>query len=208
LLDPQGFDAGKKIMGRKRHILVDTLGLLLSVAVHPANIQDRDGVALVQRREAFHEGYGIIDATPVSEAGQDAGAGAGHAGFAAICPVHRPCFCGEVLAFWKIYKKPANRPQFSVKLFIPSLGTAAYCRQREGRFLISLTILSLILSLLMGAALGLWFTVHVLVLAIVLALVVVAGAGVAAEARLWWIALDIFVVTTCLQLGYTNPQIE
>src|SRR6266478_1336484 len=49
-LDPQGFDAGKKITGRKRHILVDTLGLLLSVAVHPANIQDRDGVALVLDR--------------------------------------------------------------------------------------------------------------------------------------------------------------
>ena len=42
-LDPQGFDAGKKITGRKRHILVDTLGLLLSVVVHPANVQDRDG---------------------------------------------------------------------------------------------------------------------------------------------------------------------
>ncbi len=34
-------------MGRKRHILVDTLGLLLSVAVHSADIQDRDGAALV-----------------------------------------------------------------------------------------------------------------------------------------------------------------
>ena len=44
MLDPLGFDAGKKITGRERHILVDTLGLLLSVAVHPANIQDRDGV--------------------------------------------------------------------------------------------------------------------------------------------------------------------
>src|ERR1700675_94914 len=42
-LDPQGFDAGKKVTGRKRHILVDTLGLLLNVAVHPANVQDRDG---------------------------------------------------------------------------------------------------------------------------------------------------------------------
>jgi transposase len=42
-LDPQGFDAGKKITGRKRHILVDTLGLLLSVAVHFANIH-RDRV--------------------------------------------------------------------------------------------------------------------------------------------------------------------
>jgi transposase len=47
LLDPSGFDAGKKIKGRKRHILVDTLGLLLNVAVHPASIQDRDGAALV-----------------------------------------------------------------------------------------------------------------------------------------------------------------
>ena len=46
-IDPQGYDAGKKVTGRKRHILVDTLGLLLSVVVHPANIQDRDGVELV-----------------------------------------------------------------------------------------------------------------------------------------------------------------
>ena len=42
-LDPQGFDAGKKVTGRKRHILVDTLGLLLNVVVHSANMQDRDG---------------------------------------------------------------------------------------------------------------------------------------------------------------------
>ena len=33
--------------GRKRHIVVDTLGPLLAVAVHPANIQDRDGAKLV-----------------------------------------------------------------------------------------------------------------------------------------------------------------
>lgn len=33
--------------GRKRHIVVDTLGLLLSCAVHPADIQDRDGAKLV-----------------------------------------------------------------------------------------------------------------------------------------------------------------
>jgi putative transposase len=47
LLDPSGYDAGKKVKGRKRHILVDTLGLLLSVVVHSADIQDRDGAALV-----------------------------------------------------------------------------------------------------------------------------------------------------------------
>jgi putative transposase len=41
--DERGYDAGKKVNGRKRHILVDTIGLLLMVMVLPANIQDRDG---------------------------------------------------------------------------------------------------------------------------------------------------------------------
>ena len=48
-LDPQGYDAGKKVTGRKRHVLVDTLGLLLSVVVHPADVQDRDGARQVLR---------------------------------------------------------------------------------------------------------------------------------------------------------------
>jgi transposase len=43
-------DAGKKIKGRKRHILVDTLGLLLNVVVHPADVQDRDGAFHLLRR--------------------------------------------------------------------------------------------------------------------------------------------------------------
>jgi putative transposase len=43
----RGYDAGKKIKGRKRHILVDTLGLLLMVVVHVASIQDRDGAKSV-----------------------------------------------------------------------------------------------------------------------------------------------------------------
>lgn len=43
----RGFDAGKKIMGRKRHLLVDTLGLLWLSLVHPANVQDRDGARLL-----------------------------------------------------------------------------------------------------------------------------------------------------------------
>jgi hypothetical protein len=44
-LDPQGFDAAKKVTGRKRHILVDTLDLLLNVVVHSAAMQDRDGAS-------------------------------------------------------------------------------------------------------------------------------------------------------------------
>jgi putative transposase len=42
-----GYDAGKKVKGRKRHLLVDTMGLVLLVVVHAANIQDRDGARLL-----------------------------------------------------------------------------------------------------------------------------------------------------------------
>ena len=38
-----GFDAGKKVKGRKRHLVVDTLGMLLAVSVTAASVQDRDG---------------------------------------------------------------------------------------------------------------------------------------------------------------------
>lgn len=41
--DERGYDAGKKVNGRKRHVLVDTLGLILMVMVLPADVQDRDG---------------------------------------------------------------------------------------------------------------------------------------------------------------------
>ena len=44
-IDPAGYDADKKIMGKKRHILVDTQGLLMHAIVHAADIQDRDGGA-------------------------------------------------------------------------------------------------------------------------------------------------------------------
>ena len=40
---PRGFDAGKCIKGRKRHLLTDTNGLLVAAIVHAADIQDRDG---------------------------------------------------------------------------------------------------------------------------------------------------------------------
>jgi putative transposase len=43
----RGYDGGKKVNGRKRHILVDTMGLLMVAVVHAANIQDRDGGLLV-----------------------------------------------------------------------------------------------------------------------------------------------------------------
>jgi len=46
-IDPHGYDAGKKIKGKKRHILVDMQGLLLHAIVHAADIQDRDGGAML-----------------------------------------------------------------------------------------------------------------------------------------------------------------
>ncbi len=44
---PRGYDGGKKISWRKRHLLVDTLGLVLHAKVHPADLQDRAAVPLL-----------------------------------------------------------------------------------------------------------------------------------------------------------------
>ncbi len=44
---PRGYDAGKKINGRKRHLLVDKIGLMVAAIVHRADIQDRDGAPLL-----------------------------------------------------------------------------------------------------------------------------------------------------------------
>ncbi len=47
VFDPNGYDAGKRIKGKKRHILVDTQGLLMLAMVHAADIQDRYGGVLL-----------------------------------------------------------------------------------------------------------------------------------------------------------------
>ena len=46
----RGFDKGKLVNGRKRHLLVDTLGLLMAVVVTAASVQDRDGAKLLFSR--------------------------------------------------------------------------------------------------------------------------------------------------------------
>ncbi len=45
--EERGYDGGKQIKGRKRHILVDTEGLLLKVKVHSAKVFDRDGIKML-----------------------------------------------------------------------------------------------------------------------------------------------------------------
>ena len=48
--EQRGYDGGKKIKGRKRHLLVDTQGLVLKVKVHAANVMDRDGIKPLLKR--------------------------------------------------------------------------------------------------------------------------------------------------------------
>jgi putative transposase len=43
----RGYDGGKKVKGRKRHLLVDTQGLVLEVRLHSAKVMDRDGIKLL-----------------------------------------------------------------------------------------------------------------------------------------------------------------
>ena len=45
--EQRGYDGGKKVKGRKRHVLVDTQGLVLKVRVHSARIQDREGIKVL-----------------------------------------------------------------------------------------------------------------------------------------------------------------
>jgi transposase len=57
----RGFDAGKRTRGRKRHIVVDTLGLLLVVMVTSASVQDRHGgKAILQRLAARFESIALV----------------------------------------------------------------------------------------------------------------------------------------------------
>ncbi len=46
-MDPSGYDAGKQGKGKKRHVLVDMVGLVLQALVTPAHVQDRDGGQLL-----------------------------------------------------------------------------------------------------------------------------------------------------------------
>ena len=53
----RGYDAGKRVVGRKRHLLVDTLGLVLLAVVHPADVQDREGAKMLLRHLSKRFGW-------------------------------------------------------------------------------------------------------------------------------------------------------
>jgi transposase len=48
--EQRGYDGGKKVKGRKRHLLVDTQGLVLKAKVHAANVMDWDGIKMLLER--------------------------------------------------------------------------------------------------------------------------------------------------------------
>lgn len=54
----RGYDAGKKVTGRKRHLAVDTLGLVLAIVVHRADVQDQDGAR--QLLDQVRHGFGRL----------------------------------------------------------------------------------------------------------------------------------------------------
>jgi transposase len=58
---PRGYDAGKKVKGRKRHIITDTEGHILCAMVHRADVQDRDGAAaLLDLARASHPSLQLV----------------------------------------------------------------------------------------------------------------------------------------------------
>jgi putative transposase len=75
---PRGYDAGKKIKGRKRHAMMDTDGRGLTLDNHPASIQDRDGAPPLMRMSRCRWPF-------VQLAFMDSGYAADRVGAAAIC---------------------------------------------------------------------------------------------------------------------------
>ncbi len=52
--EQRGYDGGKKVRGRKRHLLVDTEGLVLKAKVHSAKVPDQDGIKLLLKTAREH----------------------------------------------------------------------------------------------------------------------------------------------------------
>ncbi|WP_425491701.1 transposase [Haloferula luteola] len=84
----RGSNAGKTMTGRKRHVLVDTLGFILSVKVTPADVQDRDGARLLMAVLTTTSGWLKLISADGGKAGQWVGE---------VAPLKRhPSACWEV----------------------------------------------------------------------------------------------------------------
>ncbi len=80
--ETRGYDGGKKVKGRKRHLLVDTQGLVLKAKVHNAKVQDREGIKTLlenQGKLSFQSASLICGWTPATP--EKAGAQTGCRGY-------------------------------------------------------------------------------------------------------------------------------
>jgi transposase len=91
---PRGYDAGKKVMGRKRHAMVDTDGRPLVLQVHPASVQDRDGA--VPLLKASRRSFPFVELAFADSA------------YAAERVADATCIAVEIV------RKPADRVGFAV----------------------------------------------------------------------------------------------
>ena len=73
--EQRGLDPAKKVDGTKRHLLVDTEGLVLEARLHSARVPDQDGIRLLleQRRASGSRAFGTCGWTPATRAGANVG---------------------------------------------------------------------------------------------------------------------------------------
>lgn len=96
----KGFDAGKKIKGRKRHIVVDVFGLVLAIIITAASVQDRDGGASALRlAKASHPTLDLVWADTAYN-GFFWGGGSGKSSVD-VAGAHRAFIRSSIVGWWK-----------------------------------------------------------------------------------------------------------
>jgi transposase len=133
--EQRGYDGAKKVKGRKRHLLVDTQGLVLEARVHSAQVQDREGIKLLldsAARDRLPErlSYLWLDAGYTRE---DKGAGWVQKvlGWTAEIVRHPPKLAPEEVM--RVWVKEWNKEGVAIdpKKLVPETGPRPFCR-RDG----------------------------------------------------------------------------
>jgi putative transposase len=129
----RGYDGAKKVKGRKRHLLVDTQGLVLKVRVHSANVTDRDGIKLLlepsSRERLPHLFHVWLDA---GYTGQDRGAGwvERTVGWTAEIVRHPPKSAPEEVMMRWAREWAKEGVELDPKKFLPSEGPRSFLPRR------------------------------------------------------------------------------
>ena len=121
----RGYDAGKKINGTKRHLAVDTIGLLLTVLVTAASVQDRDAAKREPRQAAafrasccYLDGHAPLRRLPPQRSSTLAGASAGREG--------RGKDSGSLYTSWRVQQSTiTENPPDKLDFLLLSMGAAS-----------------------------------------------------------------------------------